>query len=73
MPIPKKHDSFDSRCQFRLIVPTLLNTHKYSSLSGPNGEEMIEAYAENHTPGAYRVFFYYPKEIGLLILLISIL
>ena len=26
-----------------------LNTHKYSSLSGPNGEEVFEAYAENNT------------------------
>lgn len=36
-----------------------LNTHKYSSLSGPNGEEIFEAYAENKTPAAYRIFWYY--------------
>ncbi len=36
-----------------------LNTHKYSSLIGPHGEEVFEAYAENQTPGAYRVFWYY--------------
>ena len=34
-----------------------LNTHKYDSISGPNGEEVFEAYAQNKTPGAYRVFF----------------
>lgn len=36
-----------------------LNTHKYTSLAGPNGEEVFEAYAQNRTPGAYRVFWYY--------------
>ena len=36
-----------------------LNTHKYSSLSGANGEEIFEAYAENHTPIAYRIFWHY--------------
>lgn len=36
-----------------------LNTHKYSSLSGQNGEEVFEAYAENNTPGAYRIFWCY--------------
>lgn len=36
-----------------------LNTHKYSSLLGPRGEEVFEAYAENQTPGAYRIFWCY--------------
>src|ERR1700722_19468456 len=36
-----------------------LNTHKYSSLHGPNGEEVFEAYAENNTPAAYRIFWCY--------------
>lgn len=36
-----------------------LKTHKYNSLSGPEGEEIFEAYVENQTPGAYRVFWYY--------------
>ena len=36
-----------------------LNTHKYSSLCGPNGETIFEAYAQNHTPGAYRIFWCY--------------
>ena len=46
-----------------------LNTHKYSSLQGPNGEEVFEAYAENNTPAAYRIFWYYgpqKKEITIL-------
>ncbi len=36
-----------------------LHTHKYDSLKGPRGEEVFEAYAQNQTPGAYRVFWYY--------------
>ncbi len=36
-----------------------LNTHSYSSLAGINGEKVFEAYAENHTPGAYRIFWHY--------------
>lgn len=36
-----------------------LNTHKYESLAGANGEEVFEAYVENKTPAAYRVFWHY--------------
>ena len=36
-----------------------LNTHKFKSLKGPHGEEVFEAYAQQKTPGAYRIFFYY--------------
>lgn len=39
-----------------------LNTHKYSSLSGPKGEDVFEAYAENQTPAAYRIFWFYGPE-----------
>ncbi len=46
-----------------------LNTHKYSSLKGFNGEEIFEAYAENNTPAAYRIFWHYgpnKKEITII-------
>ena len=36
-----------------------LNTHEYSSLQGANGEKIFEAYAENNTPAAYRIFWHY--------------
>jgi len=36
-----------------------LHTHKYESLRGPRGEEVFEAYAENRTPAAYRIFWFY--------------
>lgn len=41
-----------------------LNTHKYSSLQGKSGEDIFEAYAQNRTPGAYRIFWHYgpPKN-----------
>lgn len=39
-----------------------LNTHKYSTLVGRHGEEIFEAYAENNTPGAYRIFWHYGPE-----------
>jgi hypothetical protein len=49
-----------------------LNTHKYDSLTGPNDAEVFEAYAENRTPGAYRVFWCYgPEREELTILAIT--
>jgi hypothetical protein len=39
-----------------------LNIHHFESMSGPNGEKIWEAYAENNTPGAYRIFFFYGHE-----------
>lgn len=36
-----------------------LQTHKFKSLSGPNGEEVFEAYVEQDIPAAWRVFWYY--------------
>lgn len=41
-----------------------LQTHQYFSLSGPNGEKVFEAYAEQDTPAAYRIFFYYGRVRG---------
>ena len=41
-----------------------LQTHEFLSLTGVNGEKIIEAYAQNNTPGAYRIFWHYgPDEI----------
>ncbi len=41
-----------------------LQTHQYFSLSGPKGEKVFEAYAEQDTPAAYRIFFYYGRNRG---------
>lgn len=36
-----------------------LHTHKFNEMKGPNGEEVFESYAQNKTPGAYRIFWIY--------------
>lgn len=36
-----------------------LHTHKYDAMQGPNGEDVFESYAQNKTPGAYRIFWHY--------------
>jgi hypothetical protein len=41
-----------------------LQSHKLQSLVGPNGEEVFEAYTEQSTPAAYRVFWCYGPEKG---------
>jgi len=46
-----------------------LQTHKYASLAGPNGEEVFEAYAEQDTPAAYRIFFFYGKTRGEIVVI----
>jgi len=39
-----------------------LTTHNFSSLAGPDGQEVFEAYAESKTPAAYRIFWIYGPE-----------
>ncbi|MEZ5691970.1 MAG: type II toxin-antitoxin system RelE/ParE family toxin [Rickettsiales bacterium] len=46
-----------------------LNPHKYSALKGGNGEEIFEAYAENKTPAAYRIFWHYGTGKGIITIL----
>ncbi len=36
-----------------------LHTHKYDAMQGPNKEDIFESYAQNKTPGAYRIFWHY--------------
>jgi hypothetical protein len=43
-----------------------LKTHEFRSLKGPNGEKVFEAYAQQKTPGAYRVFWYYGPVRGMI-------
>lgn len=44
------------------LRPPSLQTHRFHSLLGPNGEEVFEACVQQQTPGAYRVFFYYGPD-----------
>jgi hypothetical protein len=39
-----------------------LHTHEFTSLTGVNGEKVFEAYAQNNTPGAYRIFWHYGPD-----------
>ena len=46
-----------------------LNTHEFSSLSKTMGCKVFESYAQNNTPGAYRIFWRYgpgKKQITIL-------
>ena len=41
-----------------------LQTHKYESLTRRYGVEVFEAYAQQDTPGDYRIFWHYgPDEV----------
>ena len=45
-----------------------LQTHEYTSLKGPNREKVFEAYIEQNTPGAYRLFWFYgPNKLEITI------
>lgn len=49
-----------------------LKTHEFTGLKGPKGEKVFEAYAEQATPAAYRVFWYYgPAKNQITILAIT--
>lgn len=39
-----------------------LNTHEYTTLSRERGYKVIESYAQNKTPSAYRIFWRYGPE-----------
>lgn len=48
-----------------------LHTHEFTSLHGPNREKVFEAYVQQKTPGAYRIFWYYgPNQNQLTIVAI---
>lgn len=36
-----------------------LATHEFHSKEGHKGEKIFESYAQNKTPGAHRIFWYY--------------
>jgi hypothetical protein len=39
-----------------------LQTHEFTTLKGPRGEKVFEAYVEQATPAAYRIFWCYGPE-----------
>jgi hypothetical protein len=49
-----------------------LQSHKYSSVKGQNGEEVWDSYVENRTPSAWRIFWHYgPDPSVITVLLIT--
>jgi hypothetical protein len=39
-----------------------LKTHVFKGKPCPHGDKLFEAYAQNNTPGAYRIFWCYMPE-----------
>lgn len=76
----KLRDDHSKKAVFKAVYKSLslmginlrhpsLNTHKYDEITGPNGEDVFESYAQNNTPGAYRIFWFYgpgKKEITII-------
>jgi len=49
-----------------------LQSHEFMSLKGSRGEKVWESYAEQNTPGAYRILWYYgPLKNGITIFVIT--
>lgn len=46
-----------------------LNTHEFTSLSKQYGVKVYEAYAENNTPAAYRIFWHYGPDKKMITIL----
>jgi len=50
-----------------------LNTHEFKGEQCPHGGKLFEAYAQNRTPGAYRIFWcYMPAPAVDTILIVAI-
>ena len=43
-----------------------LNTHEFTSLTKQFGRKIYEAYAENKTPAAYRIFWHYGPDKNII-------
>lgn len=64
----KRYNAVKKTIKFLATNPrhNSLQTHEFLSLKGPNGEKVFEAYAEQKTPAAYRVFWYYGPSRGII-------
>jgi len=62
----KKKKSKDKGLSIEIKLPDKVSIQLDGSLmilKGPKGEEIFEAYAEQSTPAAYRIFWYYGPEL----------
>ncbi len=46
-----------------------LNSHKYVSIKSADGADVWESYVENHTPGAWRIFWRYGPGADIITIL----
>jgi hypothetical protein len=72
--LSKKYRAVKKALQFLSRNPRHpgLHTHEFTSLNGPKGEKIFEAYAEQATPAAYRILRYYgPNEKQITIISIT--
>lgn len=62
----KRYKAIQNTIRFLAANPrhNSLQTHEYVNLMGPRGEKGFEAYADQKTPTAYRVFWYYGPGQG---------
>jgi hypothetical protein len=56
------------RLEVDLRYPSL-QSHRFHSLKGPNGEDVFVSYAEQDTAAAYRIFWCYGPEKGQITIL----
>ena len=66
--LSKRHKAVRKTIQFLAANPrhNSLKSHEYKSLKGPKGEKVYTVYAEQNTPAAYRVFWYYGPSKGVI-------
>ena len=76
-------ESKDKKTQFKAVGKALaymnanlrhpsLKTHKFDGMESPFGGDVFESYAQNKTPGAYRVFWAYgPNKTEITVLAIT--
>ena len=72
--LSKRYKAVKKAIQFLSHNPKhpALHTHEFITLKGPQGEKVIEAYAEQSTPSAYRIFWFYgPKDGQITIIAIT--
>lgn len=75
--------SKDKKAQFKAVGKALafmnadlrhpsLHTHKFDEMESPFGGDVFESYAQNKTPGAYRIFWAYgPNQSEITVLAIT--
>ena len=66
--LSKRYKAVKKTIEYLALNPrhNSLQTHEFTSLKGPNGEKIFEAYAQQKTAAAYRVFWYYDPSPNII-------